>query len=235
MKNEKNENGEQIQKKKGGKLKWIIIAVVVLAIIGAAMGGSDNSETDTQNATATTESEPAEANEDASTEEPDEPEYTQYEAGMYKIGTDLPAGEYLLVNDSGSSNYWQVASDSSGELESIVANDNYMNRAYVSVSDGQYFTFQGVAIPSAEAPAFVAENGYYPEGTYLVGKDIPAGEYKLSLVENSVTGYGYYEVASDSTGQLTSIITNANIQGDAYQTIQDGQYLKLNGTEIKGQ
>lgn len=33
------------RKKQGGKLKWIIIAVVVIGIIGAAMGGNDGAQT----------------------------------------------------------------------------------------------------------------------------------------------------------------------------------------------
>ena len=48
-------------------------------------------------------------------------------------------------------------------------------------------------------------------------------------------GYGYIEVSSDASGTLNVIVANANIQGDTYQTVQDGQYLKLNGAEIKGQ
>lgn len=164
--------------------------------------------------------------------ETQEPSYTQYEAGMYKVGTDIPAGTYLIIGDVG---YVEVSSDSSGQLESIVSNDNYVNRTYLSVTDGQYFKFDGVAIPEAEAPAYASENGAYPEGKYLVGKDIPAGEYKISLTEENVMGYGYIEVSSDASGTLNAIITNANIQGDTYQTVQDGQYLKLNGAEIKGE
>lgn len=31
-----------MKKKKGGKLKWIIIAIIVIGVIGAALGGSDS-------------------------------------------------------------------------------------------------------------------------------------------------------------------------------------------------
>lgn len=43
------------RKKQGGKLKWIIIAIVVIGIIGAAMGGGD-SKNDTANKSNTTKS-----------------------------------------------------------------------------------------------------------------------------------------------------------------------------------
>lgn len=147
-----------------------------------------------------------------------------YSGGMYKIGTDMPAGEYLITSTGG---YYEVTTDSTGSLESIVTNDNYTNRAYVTVQDGQYFTFDGTAIPANEALAFSTSDGIYPEGMYLVGKDIPAGEYKISS-----NGRGYYEVTSDSVGELNSIVTNENFEGDVYLTISEGQYLKLSRAQI---
>ncbi len=154
----------------------------------------------------------------------EETEITSYSGGMYKIGTDMPAGEYLLTSTGG---YYEVTTDSTGSLESIVTNDNYANRAYVTVQEGQYFTFDGTAVSVNEAPAFSASDGIYPEGMYLVGKDIPAGEYKISA-----TGSGYYEVTSDSVGELDSIVTNENFDGDVYLTISEGQYLKLSRAQI---
>ena len=41
------------RKKQGGKLKWILIAIIVVAIIGAAMGGNDN-ENDVKKVSETT-------------------------------------------------------------------------------------------------------------------------------------------------------------------------------------
>ena len=149
---------------------------------------------------------------------------TGYAGGMYEIGADMPAGEYLITSTGG---YYEVATDSTGSLESIVTNDNYTNRAYVTVQEGQYFTFEGTAVPAHGAPAFSTSDGIYPEGMYLVGKDIPAGEYKISS-----NGSGYYEVTSDSVGELNSIVTNENFEGDVYLTISEGQYLKLSRAQI---
>lgn len=225
---------EKRVKKKGGCLKPVLITLVVFVLIiaFASAGGDDDNESNTAQINATNEVTDSQTTE-ATEPEADEPEYTSYKAGMYKVGTDLPAGEYLIVGEG--LNYMEVSSDSSGELSSIITNENYTNRIYIAVSDGQYLKFDGTAIPVAEAPGFQAENGYYPEGQYLVGRDIPAGEYKISLTSDNVVGYGYVEVASSSVGTLDSIITNANIETDTYQTITDGQYLTLSGAEIKAQ
>ncbi|WP_249872383.1 hypothetical protein [Oceanobacillus saliphilus] len=63
-------------------------------------------------------------------------------------------------------------------------------------------------------------------GTYIVGEEIPAGEY---LVFSN--GMAYIESSSDSTGSLESIIFNDNLMGDAhsYVTVKDGEYFKLQG------
>lgn len=228
---------DSADKKKGKKLPIIIVIVAIIVIFAALGSGSDDTEDDASADTTTAESSEdvsTDTSDDTTDDSDDSSNITQYDSGMYKVGEDIPAGEYLLEESDGFS-YWEVASDSSGELDSIVANDNYTNREYVTVSDGQYFTFDGTATPVAEASAYTADNGYYPEGTYLVGVDIPAGEYKISLTDDNVSGYGYYEVCSDSTGTIDSIITNDNIENDVYQTVEDGQYLTLSGTEIKGE
>lgn len=61
--------------------------------------------------------------------------------GMYKIGVDIPAGEYEFRASDGSA-YIEVSTNPH-DLESIVTNDNFDNNKIVSVSDGQYLKVQG--------------------------------------------------------------------------------------------
>ncbi|MGL5514892.1 MAG: LptM family lipoprotein [Sporomusa sp.] len=205
-------------------------------------GTSDSGTSDSGTSDSVADSEaPSEENvENADTVEDDEStgtstQVTQYDSGTYKIGVDMPAGEYLITSSgSGSiSSYIEVASDSTGNLDSIVMNDNFYNRIYVTVEDGQYLQFTGIAIAADDAESFSPTDGNYPSGMYKVGKDISAGEYKISLEDGGTLGYGYFEVTSDSSGSLYSIATNDNIQGDKYQTVSDGQYIKLSGCFIQ--
>lgn len=57
-------------------------------------------------------------------------------AGMYKVGTDIPAGEYKLTAE-GNGGFWQVTNSSDANAE-IVGNDFFTDTAYVTVKDGQY-------------------------------------------------------------------------------------------------
>jgi hypothetical protein len=60
--------------------------------------------------------------------------------GIYKVGYDIPAGEYNLIRNMGSSSaYYAVLSDDSGSISSIVTNSNFSGtNAIVTVSEGQY-------------------------------------------------------------------------------------------------
>lgn len=65
----------------------------------------------------------------------------------------------------------------------------------------------------------------YKEGTYKVGSDIAAGEYKV-FSDNDIID-AYVEVAKDSTSTLDSISANALFKTFIYVTVSNGQYLKL--------
>lgn len=57
--------------------------------------------------------------------------------GTYKVGTDIPAGEYKLTATSNKKGYWEVTNSSAADAD-IVGNDNFTGSTYVTVTDGQY-------------------------------------------------------------------------------------------------
>lgn len=63
-----------------------------------------------------------------------------------------------------------------------------------------------------------------PEGTYLVGKDISAGTYRLTAQAGTS---GYWEVKNEVTPDA-KIVGNENFDNSTYVTVSDGQYLTLN-------
>lgn len=214
---------------------WILAVIIVAAITS---GGESDKDTDASNnsnqgivvqeESADTTQEESNLEEQGNTNK-EEKKDTKIKAGTYKIGLDLPAGEYVFF--AKGMGYIEVASDSTGSLESIISNDNVSGHTYITVNDGEYLKLRsGEAYAVADAPSVVPTDGIYKDGTYIVGKDIPAGEYKVTV--NSNIGMGYIEVSSDSRGDLNSIITNDNLMEDSYITVQDGQYLKLSGAEI---
>lgn len=158
---------------------------------------------------------------------------TMYPYGFYKVGEDMPAGEYKLFaheNTMGTS-YFDVAADDLGEFSEILASGNFLNFTYVTVSDGQYFGFDDAyAVPAEEAPPYEPADGKYIPGMYKAGVDIPAGEHKL-IFESDYAAY--YEHSLDSTHTPESIIASDNFSDDIYVTVNDGEYIYFTGAYIK--
>lgn len=86
-------------------------------------------------------------------------------------------------------------------------------------------TAEPTAAPTS-APELTSDpEAVYGPGMYLVGKDIPAGEY--FVVSNTGTLDGYFEITEDATGDIGSIITNGTVGLNGYVTVENGQYLKI--------
>lgn len=207
------------KEKKTGVITLIVIAVIVFGIIGAATGGNKDTTSDANSPSESSTSQSADIE-----EEKPVVEEKGIAGGMHKVGTDIPAGEYVVVG----SGYLQISSDSTGSFESIVENDNYTNRTIILVSDGQYVQFSGRAYTPAEAPKVDTSKGELPEGKYKVGVDFPAGEYKLVP-----SGSGYYGLSTTASESLDSLVSNDNFETERYLSVQDGQYLKLNRATLK--
>lgn len=66
--------------------------------------------------------------------------------------------------------------------------------------------------------------GVFGPGTYKVGTDIPAGEYKLTAVESDYRGY--YEVKDDMSSD-GGILSNSLFDGTEYVEVRAGEYLSV--------
>lgn len=147
-----------------------------------------------------------------------------YHAGMYKVGSDIASGEYVLFA-SRSSGYFSISSDSSGSFNSIIGNGNFDTFTIVTISDGQYLELsRSYAVPIENVPVLDTTSS----GTFKIGYHLPAGEYRLEA-EN---GHGYYAICSNSLQTFDSIIANDNFENNAYISVSDGQYLELSRCHI---
>lgn len=205
---------------------WFYVAIII--ILGAIGSSGEKQSSSSVSPTTSTKAQSVNDTSDATTAEKSESNESEIKAGTYKIGTDLEAGEYLFITKS--MGYIEVSSDSTGNFDSIIANDNVIGHTYITVEDGQYLKLQGgTAYPVDKAPSIIPTDGLYKDGTYKVGKDIPSGEYKVVLSSSM----GYIEVSSGSHGIFDEIISNDNLTGDSYITVEDGQYLTLQGVQIQ--
>lgn len=205
---------------------WFIAFCVVAGTIGATQDKDKindkkvaKEETVEKKEKSDTKKEVEKKEEKPAPKKEEKPKITTYKEGMYKIGTDLAAGDYYVK--ATSTGYFQISSDSTGALTSIIANDNFSGNAIVTVTDGQYLEVKrAVIIPLAEAPA--PSGDQLKDGMYRVGVDLPAGEYKVTA-----SGMGYIQISSDLSHSILSIVSNDNFDGEKYITVADGQFLTL--------
>ncbi len=225
-------------KKQKGKGKWIALGIVVAVILLAAVGGAGKhtaQDSGAQSGASAPQEEMPAASQvvPQETAQPtptptEEPAETRYESGMYLVGTDIPAGEYAVFAER-SLGYMEVDSDSSGNFDAILCNENFSYNTIVTLEEGRYFSMTGAyAVPLEEAQISTDGNGMFK-----VGVHIPAGEYKIEVDEDSAMGWGYIEVATDSSHDFNSIRTNDNIESSTYISVSDGEYLTLNGCHIQ--
>lgn len=148
-----------------------------------------------------------------------------YSEGEYRIGTDLPAGEYYLkCTRDGYSGYYCIYTNT--KKDKIVDNDNFDNYSFIKVQSGQLLKLSRCKIASTDFftnSVAVQENGYYVAGSYRVGIDIPAGEYQFTPTKNDYSGY--YCAYSDIT--KTDIVDNDLFDGNSYYSVSNGQILKV--------
>lgn len=144
----------------------------------------------------------------------------QYTSGQYKVGVDIPAGEYVVLADE-DSGYFSVSSDANND--DIIFNGNFAFNSIITVQDGEYLKLsRSTAVP---ADLFYAENMVDLSKTGImlcIGKDIEAGEYKLTCEEGESRYYCIY-----NSSRQDEIVNNENFENSAYVSVANGQYLVL--------
>lgn len=154
------------------------------------------------------------------------PSIVSYGAGMLKVGTDIPAGEYMILATDSDGGYFSVSSDANGD--DIIFNDNFEYNSIVTVYDGEFLDLsRAKAYQFDEWCSQNSINVNQVGATFKIGVNLPAGEYQL--VADDADG-GYYCIYPDSRQQ--DIISNDNFEGQTYVSVSDGQYLTLSRCSI---
>jgi len=80
---------------------------------------------------------------------------------------------------------------------------------------------------SSEKTIQPADLDKIPSSTYKIGKDLPAGEYKLTVKRQPA----YWERSKNPRDSIFGIIANDNIENSAYVKVSEGEYFKISGIE----
>ena len=152
-----------------------------------------------------------------------------YVAGSYLIGRDIPAGDYVLVEEDDAVFASVIVREGVTEDSGLVAHHLVNRQAAVRFTEGKWLTLTETrAYPLALAPK--AEDGNAGEGGYVVGVTLPAGTYTVLLNDKApLSSYSVYDGVLGSGEQLLKFEV---IREATDITLDPGEYIELSGCRL---
>ena len=173
-----------------------------------------------------------------------------YDAGDYTVGQTCPAGLYVIYSDedvlaemeqSGMTDYSndylsEIQSNFyvtlQGSSEHLIHGNWFHDNLYIDLKDGEKLSIShGKMVAAADYHG--SRDPFLQSGMYLVGKDVPAGTYKIVCDKGHETdnwsSYGIYqEPPTDLTEGECGIPEHM-----MSVTLKDGQYICLERCHLK--
>lgn len=151
-----------------------------------------------------------------------------HESGTYKIGDNLEAGEYRLIEVPNSVfPSYQLTEDAN--QEEFIASGVISGHDYIKVEDGQYLKItDSFLVPVEDVKPIEITDNTISDGAYKVGFDIPAGEYEVKEKEDSIFPvFTIFKSLDEQYANSTGVVEN-----NAYLEVEDGDYLRLSDVTI---
>ncbi|MFI9720632.1 hypothetical protein ACIHFE_13395 [Streptomyces sp. NPDC052396] len=208
-------------------------ALVVVVGIGAATGSGGNDEDKTGTSARSADHASGTGDGKAAGKEKEKGKGGKADLsgnGTFQVGSDIKPGTYLSAGNKEGC-YWERLKDSTGDADSIIANDNVVGSSYVTVEAGdKVFKTQGCKgwnlVPATRPSTGSRRTEFAGNGMYRVGVDIAPGTYKSQGNKDGC----YWERAKDALHGTDSIAANENVTGNGLVTISaDDAYFKTSG------
>ncbi|MFF0017173.1 hypothetical protein [Streptomyces sp. NPDC005374] len=151
--------------------------------------------------------------------------------GDFQVGSDVKPGTYRTTGNRDGMCYWERAKDASGEMDSLLANDNVTGTSYVTVkATDKIFKSSDCndwAAVDEKAKGSPAAGISGDGGMFRVGADIAPGTYRST---GNTDDSCYWERAKDADHGIDSILANDNVNGTAVVKISASDaYFKTDG------
>ncbi|WP_326667643.1 hypothetical protein [Streptomyces canus] len=213
-----------------------VVGVVVIGVVSANAGDNGDGGTSGGTGKGSSVSAEREAGGKKGTKDTDKAEVAEKKAafagdGEFQVGSDIKPGTYRTTGNSDGMCYWERAKDASGEMDSLLANDNVTGTGYVTVKatdklfkSSDCNDWEAVDEKAKGSPAArISGDG----GMFSVGADIAPGTYKST---GNTDDSCYWERTKDAEHGVESILANDNVNGTAVVRISASDaYFKTTG------
>ena len=152
-----------------------------------------------------------------------------YESGSYVVGRDIPAGDYVLIENADAVFASVLVRADDSEESDLVTHHLINNRAVVRLAAETWVTLsEATAWPIESAPDEVPGTG---EGGYLVGSHLPPGSYTITPLDKApLSSYSVYDGILGSGEQLTKFEV---LHKDVDIDLTAGEYIELSGCRLR--
>lgn len=157
---------------------------------------------------------------------------TYYKAGTYVVGTDIPAGEYVVFANPGSIGYvYKYAKD--GNVKATTGKRYIYSRYFdycdiLRLDSGNYVDLSNAyAVPSTDAEIDSSQSN----GTFRAGTDIKTGHLTFKLSPESAIGYvdvGMFD-ASTSNREIVYLTPDND---SVIINVTTGMYVRIFGCDV---
>lgn len=203
----------------------VIALIVIVLVMQPKQNNEDVATATTQETTQPTTKEQSTTKEQKTTaqEKTTSPVKNLYGPGTYKVGKDIPAGDYILVsNNTSYKAYFSVYKDAN--KNNIQFNDGFGVNRLITVYDGEYLELtRCTAFELQEFREYYTVQTTKDDCMFEVGVDVAPGEYKVMATNSSKKGY--YCIYDDM--RQSNIIANDVFDNSTYCDIKEGQYILL--------
>lgn len=156
-----------------------------------------------------------------------------YVTGIYKVGRDIPAGEYIARRNPSAPYAAGLTFRKSTDYFSGESLDMRTVDAptYITLVAGEYVEVAQGSLKPATNQSIAKENsdGSYSSGMYKVGVDIAPGKYMLT----PLTSNAMYNIYKDSLYNSDSLLKSATgLKNTVEVKLEKGQYIEFTGAKI---
>ncbi len=165
-------------------------------------------------------------------------------AGVYLVGEDIPAGEYVLYPDVRKEDgdvtpvlEVRKTKDAAADASDFLYRKEFYMRQYVNLNDGEYIAFDHALmyLPEKAALKKLDKSGY-SAAQLKVGADIPAGEYVIvgekKQTQYYITSKPEAQIASAAALNSPDMLSFGYCENRIYVKVNDGEYLTFAGGRL---
>ena len=155
-----------------------------------------------------------------------------YEDGTYLVGSDLPVGDYAIQERENAMFASVVVRAGKTADDPLILHKLISGQADVHLVRNTWVTLSEVrAWPLGAEPSLMSEDGVVGEGAYLVGKQLPEGNYRVSVADRApLSSYSVYSGIVGSGKE--ELIKFEVLHEEAELALEVGDYVELSGATM---